>query len=325
MRHSQSCERPWHSGVLASLAVAMLLAVPGCGGETPPVPAPIGEAPDPSAAVEAAGPPEGTDVWLLDLAHDGDTLRASAPRNLTQRPGYDNQPFFTPSGDLLYVQMEGGRTDVWQWSAGDERVTRVTATPDQGEYSPTPIPGSDGGISYIRSPDDSSGRLWRMPRAGAEPEVVFADIGPVGYHAWFDPDHVALWLLQESRPLQVVDLATNTARPIATDVGRSPQSVPKRRAVSFTRATDSGRQVELYDLDLERTEVLAVLPEGGDFHAWTPDGVLLCSAGSRVYAWRDGSWQTVVDLGDRGLLLTRLAVSPDSQRLALVAEPTNGT
>lgn len=64
-----------------------------------------------------------------------------------------------------------------------------------------------------------------------------------------------------------------------------------------------------------------MLPEGGDFHAWTPDGVLLATVGSRAFAWREGSWQEIVDLSQQGLMLNRLAVSPDGTRLALVAEP----
>lgn len=265
--------------------------------------------------------PTGTDVWLLDLSGDGDRLRASAPQNLTQRAGYDNQPYFTPDGDLLFVQMEGEKTDLWRWRNATEGAVPLTRTPLESEFSPTPIPGSDSGISYIRSRTDTSGRLWRTPSAGADAEIIFPDIGPVGYHAWFDADYVALWLLQEPSVLQLVEVATQATQAIATRVGRTPQSVPRRRAVSFTRTTDEGTVIEAYDLDEERTEALATLPDGGEFHAWTPDGTLLCSAGSKAFAWRDDRWQEIVDLSHLGLRLSRLAVSPDGSRLAVVAEP----
>ena len=127
------------------------------------------------------------------------------------------------------------------------------------------------------------------------PEIVFAYIGQVGYHAWLDADHVALWRQQDQSVLQLVELDTQEARTLATGVGRSPQSVPNRRAFSFTRATDVGTVIEAFDLDLNRTEALVFLPEGG--------------------------WKSGVDLAHQGLRLSRLAVSPDGTRLALVAEP----
>lgn len=317
MNHSH-LHCPRLSGTLSPLILALVLVIQGCSDETPADSSRASANAEPSTPT---GAPQGTDVWLLELVQDDGVLRAVEPRNVTDRPGYDNQPFFTPAGDLLFVQMEGERTDLWRWNPETETSTRITATPEQSEFSPTPIPGSAGGISYIRSPTDTSGRLWRMPREGAAAEIIFADIGPVGYHAWYDADHVALWLLQEPSLLQLVELDTQERRTLATGVGRSPQSVPNRRAVSFTRKTEEGTVVEVHDLDLDSTEALTMLPEGGDFHAWTPDGVLLSSAASQVFAWRDDAWQEVVDLAHLGLELTRLAVSPGSTHLALVAEP----
>lgn len=316
MNHLDPRPSPRFPRSLALFVLAVLLVTTGCTEEAPVDPLAESASSEPSTTATA---PE-TDVWLLELVREGDTLRADSPRNITDRPGYDNQPSFTPDGDLMFVQMEGERTDIWRWNSEAERSTRVTATPNQGEYSPTPIPETESGISYIRSPDDSSGRLWRMPQEGADAEIIFADIGPVGYHAWFDANYVALWRLQEPSLLQLVEVQTQATRTIATAVGRSPQSVPNRRAVSFTRATERGTLVEVYDLDLDSTDELAILPEGGDFHAWTPDGVLLSSAGSRVFAWQNGDWQQLVDLDHLGLTLSRLAISPDGSRLALVAE-----
>ena len=321
MTYQMLCLRLVQFKTLFLLVVTLLLGVSGCSDQAPPE---VSANADGPAASAATGPPVGHDVWLLDLVEEGGALRAVSPRNLTDRPGYDNQPFFSPTGDLLYVQMDNERTDLWRWSRETGSSTRLTLTPTEGEYSPTPIPDSDGGISYIRSKDDVSGRLWRMPREGADPEVIFPDIGPVGYHAWFDADHVALWRLQEPSLLRLVELDTQAQRTLATGVGLSPQSVPGRRAVSFTRETDEGTIVEVYDLDEDRTVAVALLPDGGSFHTWTPGGVLLSSTGSEVIAWRNGDWQQVADLKKLGLKISRLAVSPDGAALALVAEPDGG-
>jgi hypothetical protein len=58
--------------------------------------------------------------------------------------------------------------------------------------------------------------------------------------------------------------------------------------------------------------------------AWTPDGTLLMAHGGILYSWRRGQsgWIEVASLERMGLTgVTRLAVSPRGNWLALVAAP----
>jgi hypothetical protein len=58
--------------------------------------------------------------------------------------------------------------------------------------------------------------------------------------------------------------------------------------------------------------------------AWTPDGMLLMATGGKLYFWRRGQAQMTAgaDLDALGLRgVTRLAVSPRGDRIALVAQP----
>ena len=70
-----------------------------------------------------------------------------------------------------------------------------------------------------------------------------------------------------------------------------------------------------------RSELIPV--EGGDFHAWAPDGTLLMAHESIVYAWTPGvtdDWTPVADFSNLFLQITRLAVSPDGSQIAMVGE-----
>lgn len=66
-------------------------------------------------------------------------------------------------------------------------------------------------------------------------------------------------------------------------------------------------------------------PPGAEFFVWTPDGVVLTAVGTKLYQWNSrggGAWDEVADLAAAGLTnVTRLAVSPKGDRLALVAVP----
>ena len=271
------------------------------------------------------GVPEGTDVWLaqiFDVVGGGFTIDEA--RDLTSRPGYDNQPFFGNDGSLYFVQQEGVRTDIWRWNPGTNVKDRLTATPDESEYSPTVMPRSQG-ISMIKVEADSTQRLWAVDLDGSRPRVLLEDVAPVGYHAWFDADHVALYVLGDPSTLQIANLATGEVRTVAENIGRSLQAVPERRAVSFAQLdADGGSTIRMWDLDADAARDVAPAVDGGEFHAWTPGGVLLQGSGSAIWAWVDGAWTQVGDFSGLGQVVSRLAVDPSGGTIAVVAEPAEG-
>jgi hypothetical protein len=55
----------------------------------------------PAAAVPAGAP--NTDVFLAPIIRRGSEVTLGALRNVTNRPGYDNQPSFDPRGRWLAV------------------------------------------------------------------------------------------------------------------------------------------------------------------------------------------------------------------------------
>lgn len=298
----------------------LTLTFAACGG---------GDGADPAARA-AAGPigevatgvPDGTDVWLAQIFDVvGGGITVAEPRDLTSRPGYDNQPSFGADGTLYFVQQEGDRTDIWRWDRGSDTKHRVTVTPDESEYSPTAMPRSQG-ISMIKVEADSTQRLWAVDLDGSRPRLLLADVQPVGYHAWFDAETVAVFVLGDPATLQVANVNGGEARTVAEDIGRSLQTVPGRRAVSYAQILADGRSmIRLWDLDENRAVDVAPSVEGGEFHAWTPGGILLQGSGTKIYAWIDGAWAVIGDFAPLGQTVSRLAVDPSGEYIAIVAEP----
>ena len=278
----------------------------------------------PSLAAQTPAGPAGTDIWVANLARRDGRLTLGAPANITARPGYDNQPAFLPDGSgLLYTRIGAdAQADVWRYDFASHTARALTTTAES-EYSPTPIPGR-GGISTVRVERDSTQRLWRLDADGSNPALILDRLKPVGYHAWAGDSTLVLFVLGEPNALVVAIPATGRVDTVARNVGRSPQSIPGRHAVSFVQRVDS-TESWLAEVDAETRTVrrLARLPPRADFHAWTPDGLVLTSDGEKLYQWNaraGGPWVPIADLGALGLRgVTRLAVSPRGDRLALVA------
>ncbi|HZG50888.1 MAG TPA: hypothetical protein VEZ40_02020, partial [Pyrinomonadaceae bacterium] len=83
--------------------------------------------------------------------------------------------------------------------------------------------------------------------------------------------------------------------------------------------------IKVFDLKTKRSTTLARALPGSEDLAWTPDGTILMAQDSKLYqldpAAPAADWQLVADFSAAGLKkITRLALSPKADRLALVAQ-----
>jgi dipeptidyl aminopeptidase/acylaminoacyl peptidase len=267
-----------------------------------------------------------TDIFLAPLTGSRDSLVVGPAVNVTHRPGYDNQPSFTPDGSaILYTVVDStGQADIWRYEIASRRASRVTATPES-EYSATVMP--DGRrFSVIRVERDSTQRLWSFALDGSDPQLVLAALKPVGYHAWLDATRLVTYVLGTPSTLHIVsrDGALDEVR--AHDIGRAVHRVPGHEAYSFTQR-DSGKALRIMVQPIAGGPWTLVAPAAPDneFHAWTPSGALLTASHGILLRWNRSElspWTPVADLTMNGVKnVSRLAVSPDGRWLAFVAEP----
>lgn len=305
-------------------AFALRAASAQTAGAPAPSPAPT---PAPAAApAPASEPPPSYSIWIADLTRDGDGWRLAAPRRLTDRDGYDNQPVFTADGDrILYASQHGEQTDVWQIDLASGVARAVTATAES-EFSPTPY-GDGSRFSVVRVEADGTQRLWSFAwPAGDDPRLLAPEARGVGYHAWLDDRRLALFVLGEPFTLRMLDLASGTSTIVAERIGRSLHRVPGSAAASFTAPDGDGEARALFAVEVDGSNRRRLAPAPptveGDF-AWSPDGTLFASDGARLFRLRpgvDAAWIEVADLAAAGLgTVSRLAVSPRGDRIALVA------
>jgi Tol biopolymer transport system component len=295
-------------------------------------------APPPAQTAPAAQAPPDTEIYLAPIKIAGGTATIGEAQDITNNPGYDNQPFFTPDGRAILftsIRGDGKQSDIYRYNVITAETTQVTNTPES-EYSPTVTPS--GALSVIRVELDgqSTQRLWQFTLDGRDPKVLLPDVKPVGYHAWADDHTVALFILGANgapATLQLADTRTGTAVTLATDIGRSIQTIPGSGAthtISFVQRERAGGKTSLVIKELDpATRAITVLTpavEGSTEAdlAWAPDGTLLMAHGGTLYSWRRGQsgWKEVASLEQLGLRnVTRLAVSPRGTSIAIVAAP----
>lgn len=277
----------------------------------------------------ALGAQGGTDIWVGELRGSGSALSLGELRNLTQRPGYDNQPQFTPDGtSLLYTRIgDDGRSDAWRVQVSGRPNVQLTRTVRRQEYSPTPMP--DGrGFSAIVVEVDSTQRLWAYDWNGVPQRVIVPALKPVGYHVWVGNANIGAFVLSQPTPrdlnaLVLMNPQTERVDTLARGIGRAFARVTGRDAFTFVHFHGDSAVLGEVDVRTRGVRRIVTLPEGAEYHVWLPDGSALISGNGVLYRWYEGRMETFVDLRARGIQgVSRLALSPDGRMLAIVgADP----
>ncbi|MEO1051821.1 MAG: hypothetical protein AAFX87_14420 [Bacteroidota bacterium] len=266
----------------------------------------------------------GTDIYLFDLKAVSGQIEISNPKNVTQRTGYDNQPYFYSKGKRLFYTalIDGSQTEIFSYDLSKNQSVKMTNT-EESEYSPTITPDKRS-FSTIRVEKDGTQRLWQFPIKGGEPSLVFNDVKPVGYHCWVDKERIVMFVLGEPNTMQVGLTSSQQSSKIAESVGRSFHHIPNSELISFIhKETDEQWFIKSYNPETGAIKtIVKTLPKSEDI-AWLKDGTVLMGSENVLYKFhpkQDKSWVKVVDLNEFNLPngFTRLAVDSGNKKLAIV-------
>jgi dipeptidyl aminopeptidase/acylaminoacyl peptidase len=296
-------------------AAGVLAAIAGAGAQAPP-------ATEIYLATFAEGPAKTVRVLFLGFQSEG--VKAGAPVNISNHPGYDNQPFFLPdSSGVLFSSNRDGQNDIYRYDIATKAITRVTNTAEN-EYSPTVTP--DGRtFTTVRGAEQ---RLWRFNLDGTDAGLAYAHQGLIGYHAWISPTQLAAFILGAKgspNTLELIDLPAGRTHVVETSIGRSLHVRPGRGTVSYVhKPRDVEWTIKEVDPSTRETRVVTPAIEGSEDLAWTPAGNIVMGSKSRLFRWtpENQRWIQFADLSDAGIrAITRLAVSPDGKWIAIVSTP----
>lgn len=269
-----------------------------------------------------------TEVWLGKLDMSGGGFVVTDLVNISQDPGYDNQPSFYPDGESLLYTTEASSLDdsglgVHAVRYDIARGTR-TALPDAKGFSPTPV-GQDR-LMLLRQ-----GRVFLHDAAGKELSAA-TKTSTAGYFTPFDETAWVMFMNEPERRIILYNPQTNEEETLARGANTAPFRVPGARAVTFVAQSPfpavEGEKPKLVlrrlDLESKKVSDLATIPfETGGHHLWTDRGTLLMASGPVVYEWspeRPDDWKQVYRATDPQLQgISRIAISPGRDRIALVS------
>ncbi|MCW3104058.1 MAG: hypothetical protein JWO09_2498 [Bacteroidetes bacterium] len=268
-----------------------------------------------------------TDIWLLDIKATKDTIILSNPVNITNRAGYDNQPSFSPDGKyILYTSIRDEKqSDIYKYDLKTKQISQFTNTPATSEYSPTFMPDGKN-ISVVMVEPDSVQRLWKFPLKGGAPSLVMDKVDSIGYHCWIDEKHVALYLITNPFQLVFTDLSTQVSTIIKHDTISRGMALGKVN--EQTRFFYSYKNV-FYTVDLRNQQSFPFCVKNFNSEDFCfLNNKLISSVNAEIIENQQhfaddykSEWSVMANLSQYGIKnITRIAISPDGTKMAIVAE-----
>lgn len=262
-----------------------------------------------------------SDIYLFEIKKTGNTVIVKKGENITNRPGYDNQPAFSPDGkSLLYVSIkEDKQSDVYSYSLGSKKVKQLTSTP-VSEYSPVVTPDGKH-FSAVVVEADSTQRMYKYDLQGKLPTTMIMDEDSIGYYFWFNKDSVLYYKLTAPHSLHVYDIKNKKDVWIANEPTRSFRPV-KNFSFFYCTKEKTGNTIRIYNTRLKRSEEYVSVKGGLEDFIWDKTMGLIKSDGSKIMRFNDEfkTWVEVADFSAFGInKITRFAFSANGRWLTLVS------
>ena len=267
---------------------------------------------------------ENTEVFVFDISHAYEGLELLNARNISNNEGYDNQPSFISNETVVFAGNNDGQTDISEYNLTSNLQKWVNSKTEGGEYSPQKFP-SNSDVAAVRLDTDGLQRLYRYDAETGKSKEIIEDL-QVAYFAFYnDKKMLATVLNTDKLDLVMLDLASKSVDTIFYNAGRSLQKVPNTSSMSYSLVNEEGN-LDLYLLDMNSYESFFVseLPIGIQDYVWINDTQILVGSGSRLYMYDTlggSEWNRVASIEEYGIKnITRMAISPNGKKLAVVAE-----
>jgi hypothetical protein len=263
------------------------------------------------------------EVYLGDFSYQDGSLSVSGLKNISNNPGYDNQPsFLIDDGGILFSSSrENGETDIALYDITNDKKNWLTNSKGVSEYSPVQTPEKMS-ISTVSLSNTGQQEFWKLVAGQQKPVVLEKDV-VVGYYVWYDTNTIFSFVLPDSiRPatLQMHDVDSGGQTVIANHPGRSLHKIPGTDLISYVDKTDAEHwYVKSYDPTSETFKTLTETPAGSEDMFWINGSAFVIGEGNELLSWSEAEgYSDPVQLFEENGTISRVAISPDGTKIAIV-------
>jgi Tol biopolymer transport system component len=264
-----------------------------------------------------------SEVFLFSIEKKDGKFMLAGGKNITNNPGYDNQPSFSlDDHSLLFTSNRNGNNfDIYEYNLADDKVSPII-TSENGEYTAKELDKNT--ITFVREGPGQAMTVIKYDRRTKKETAAFKVKEPIAYYA-FNKNGDALVWIRYAFMMHWVNEEKSINKFVADYAQPSvPHLIPKTDKFSFMqRQPNDELWIKEFDPKTQAIRPIIQSKDGKKDYCWMPDGSLLVGSGTKLFRFDEKTgrdWELLADLGEFGIKeITRLSVSFDGKHLALVS------
>ena len=264
-----------------------------------------------------------SEVFLFNIKKENRKYVIGDGKNITNYPGYDNQPSFSlDSKSVLFTSIRNGDdSDIYEYSLTDRKTKPITDS-RESEYTARELDKNT--ITFIREGLDQEMTVISRDRATGRETNAFKVKEPIAFYAFNSKGDALVWV-RYAFWMRWVNTEKSVNRYVANYAQPSvPHLIPGTDKLSFMqRRPDDSLWIMEFDPATESVRPIVRAKDCKKDYCWMTDGSLLVGSGTKLFRFDeqiDKSWIEIADLESSGIKnITRMAASPDGKSLALVS------
>ena len=262
-----------------------------------------------------------TEDYLFDYSNSKPLPILTNQKNISNNPGYDNQPSFSKNGKFIYFSStRNGQTDILRFDIKNDKKKWISQTTG-GEYSPQEI--SKNHLSAVRLDTDGKQLLYSY-KISRNHSKVLVENKKIGYYAWINSKEILCFVLGEPNSLQSINLKSNESILVDEIIGRSIHKIPNSELMSYISKKTDLWFINSFDPISKETSTIINTVEGSEDLTWTNNGLILMSDGYSLFSFHPGydkDWKFVIDFKKFDLTnISRISLDHGNNYIAIVAE-----
>lgn len=263
-----------------------------------------------------------SEIYLFSIQKEGGKYLFSNGKNITNRKGYDNQPFFSKDSKTIYftTNRTGNNFDIYKYSLTDNKTSPVV-TSEANEYSAKDF--DENTLHFVREGKNQLMTVFEFDKKTKKEKKAFKVNEPIAYYA-FNKNKDALVWVRYAFFMNFINTEKSINRFVANYAQPSvPHLIPNTNKFSFVqRHPDDSLWIKEFNPENQAIRPIITSKDGKRDYCWMQDGSLLMASGTELYRFdekKDKTWVLIANLQSFGIKsITRMVVSPDGNYLAVV-------